>query len=172
MKKFFKSVRKVEAFGVGVELDGATADDWLRLGDALAGALDRQDARWMLMVDELPLFVLLLLREDDSGRRARDFLTWLRNLRQTPGARQQVRWLFAGSIGLDTVTARVGLGDTINDLHLHHLGPFSPDVADRFLAALSATHDFPLGAEVRRHRPGEGRLAHPLSLADPLRDPP
>ena len=83
--------------------------------------------------------------------RARDFLHWFRNLRLGPYARDNIRWLLAGSIGLDTVTARLDMGDTINDLPLRSLGPFSERAAGDFLAELAASYDVSLSPATRRH---------------------
>src|SRR4029079_16537141 len=101
------------------------------------------------LVDEIPVFVLTLLRLDLSGERARRFLTWFRSLRQRSDVQGRLRWLLAGSIGLDTVTARLGLGDTINDLHIYHLGAFSHKTADHFLVELAKTHSLSFAEPVR-----------------------
>jgi uncharacterized protein len=147
----FRRIQKVEMGDFGVELQGAEREHWPLLGERLARALDQQDGKCLLLVDEVPVFVLHLLRLDPSGERARRFLTWFRGLRQRSGRTGGLRWLLAGSIGLDTVAGRLNLGDTINDLRLFPLGPFSPPVADRLLRELSATHRLPLSEEVRRH---------------------
>ena len=68
------------------------------------------------MIDELPVFVLKLLAEDETAARAKNFLYWMRGLRTGEVSSDQIRWLIAGSIGLDTVTRRLNLADTINDL--------------------------------------------------------
>ena len=48
--------------------------------------------------------------------------------------------MLAGSIGLDTVTARLNIADAINDLRIEKLGPFDIPTADALLQALSITH--------------------------------
>jgi hypothetical protein len=148
--KVLKKVRKVEVVGFGFELDPASAD-WAAVGDALTSVLSRQQGRWLLLVDELPMFILNLLRTDPTAARAREFLGWFRSVRQRSDLEGGIRWLLAGSIGLDSVTARLNLGDTINDLHIYHLGAFSEKAADGLLRELSRTHDLPLEAEERAH---------------------
>lgn len=151
---FFKRIKKVEAFKVSLELerlDAPEEDRWALLGGALAEALDGRDGRSILLVDELPIFVLSLVRQDPSGRRARRFLSWFRELRQHPDRMGRLRWFLAGSIGLDTVAARYNLGDTINDLYLVHLGAFDTETADRLLQELGRTYELPLGEKVREH---------------------
>ena len=69
-----------------------------------------------------------------------------------PRRSKRVRWLLAGSIGLDTVTKRMRFGDTINDLYLFtDFGAFTPEVADQLLDALGKTYDLPLSDPIKAH---------------------
>jgi hypothetical protein len=150
--RFMRRIKKLGVATVAVELADGAAGQWQELGAALARVLDKLDTRCILLVDELPIFVLSLLRQDTTGGRARTFLNWFRQLRLDPDASRHVRWLLAGSIGLDTVTQRVRLGDTINDLFLfNELGPFSREIADAFLAALGQSYGIHLTDEVKAH---------------------
>ncbi len=146
--KALKKVKRIDLGSFGFELDSSTAD-WATVGESLTEVLASQQRRWLLLVDELPMFVLRLLRDDPSAVRARKFLEWFRALRQRSDMEGGVRWLLAGSIGLDAVTARLNLGDTINDLHIYHLGPFGERAAGDLLRELATTHDLPLGEDVR-----------------------
>jgi len=148
--KVLRRVKRVDVPGFGFELDSSAAD-WAAIGEALTAALGRQSGQWLLLVDELPMFVLKLLRLAPDGSRAREFLGWFRGLRQRSDLDDGVRWLLAGSIGLDAVTARLNLGDTINDLHIYHLGPFSKVDADGLLRQLGTTHELLLADDVRSH---------------------
>lgn len=140
-------LRKIE-FGkiFTAEFSEQAAQDWQTLGATLVGVLRESERRWLFLVDELPLFVLTLLRA--SRERARTFLNWFRECRTDTRA-GSTRWLLAGSIGLDTVAARERLGDTINDLAIEPLGPFSPEDADRFLVALAESYGMQLSTAVR-----------------------
>jgi len=119
---------------------------WRDLGVALARSIDGLSGRWLIAVDEVPVFLLNLLKPQDGLARVRGFLYWLRDLRQDHHAK--VRWILAGSIGLDTVAARHGLGDTVNDLVPMPLGAFEPETAQRFLQALATSYDLDMTAEV------------------------
>jgi hypothetical protein len=80
-----------------------------------------------------------MLNQADSAQRmrVREFLYWMRRLRlEYPS----VRWMLAGSIGLDTVTARLNLADSINDLRIVTLGAYKPDTAHALLCALAETY--------------------------------
>lgn len=142
-------VTKVSGYGFGVEFKDDQAG-WTRLGEELADALSRLEGRWLIEVDELPVFLLKLLTPEDGKARGRvrEFLYWLRRIRQQF---PRVRWLLAGSIGLDTVTARLNIADAINDLQIVTLGAFDELIADALLKALAASHAMDLQAAVRRH---------------------
>ena len=148
--KLLKRVKKVQLpAGAGLEFSDAAAEQWAMLAESLTHALSKREGGWLIMIDELPLFVMSLIRDDPTLTRARTFLNWFRELRIGLEASDNIRWLLCGSIGLDTVAARHGLGDTINDLYLVDLGAFEPHIADCFLDALGRDYQLPLGAEVR-----------------------
>ncbi|HYC61375.1 MAG TPA: hypothetical protein VEK79_17605 [Thermoanaerobaculia bacterium] len=70
--KALSRIRKVGLFSsVELELQDAAAVDWPAIGEAIIGALSATGFRWLLMVDELPIFVLALLRVDQTAGRAR-----------------------------------------------------------------------------------------------------
>jgi hypothetical protein len=129
--------------GIGFKLDLALeADkDWAELGEALARQLSQEQTRWLIEIDELPVFVLRLLQNGGDGapERVRRFLYWLRRLRLDSDC-ERLRWLLAGSVGLDTVAMRHRMADAINDLATVKLGAFVSDVASRFLATLAAAY--------------------------------
>ena len=108
-------LRKIEVAKVlTAEFVESAGQDWRVLGEELLRVMRGTERRWLFLLDELPLFVMALLQE--SRPRARAFLNWFRECRIDREAGLSVRWLLAGSIGLDTVAARERLGDTINDL--------------------------------------------------------
>ncbi len=59
--------------------------------------------------------------------------------------------MLAGSIGLDTVAARLNIADAINDLRIVKLDAFDEPTADAFLIALSEAHTVNLDEAVRQH---------------------
>ncbi len=147
--RLLKRIKKVNLSQLGFEL--ADGDDWKEIGAELAQALESKDGRTLLLVDEVPVFVLSLLAKEQSGDRARRFLSWFRELRQQPDRQGRLRWFLAGSIGLDTVTARLGLGDTINHLYTASLGPFQRQTAKSFLQELSSSYGFLFPENVLDH---------------------
>ena len=152
LKSFFRRTRRIGAGPITLELDTQHPDldkRWSVLAEELAQAVERLGQRWLILVDELPIFVLKLLREDPSGERARSFLNWFRALRNPTSRSTELRWVIAGSIGLDTVVARRAMGDTINDLHLVAVGAFRTDTAHAFLSALGDSYGLHLDQAVR-----------------------
>jgi uncharacterized protein len=103
--------------------------DWRRPAEELETLLKSGDSKTLLLIDELPLLIASINRQDPSGSRAERFLLWLKRLRE----QYQPRWLFAGSIGLDSVARRLKLSGTIHDLQPIELGEFSPEKARDFL---------------------------------------
>lgn len=148
--QFFKRIKKLDVFGFSFELSEAASDKWRTVGEALVGILAELEQCVLLMVDELPVFVLELAQQDPTGARARQFLTWLRKLRETPIVSKRLRWLLAGSIGLDTVARRWKLSKTIGDLKVYNdLGPFSRVTAQSFLSELSQSYLLPMSQEAK-----------------------
>jgi len=110
--------------------------DWQDFADHLLAHLNDhgEDAPWLLLVDELPIFVQALQAKNGDGA-VGGFLYWLRNVRQKY---RSVRWLYAGSIGLDSVARRHRVEGALNDLEPFTLGPFPNDIAAAFLADVAA----------------------------------
>jgi uncharacterized protein len=140
-------VQKVGGYGFSVEF-GQTESAWARQGEEFVDALSRLEGRWLVQVDELPVFLLKLLAPDDSRSRVREFLYWLRRVRQQFSG---IRWFLAGSIGLDTVAARLNMADAINDLRIVTLGAFEAETADALLARLADAYGVELSQDVRQH---------------------
>jgi hypothetical protein len=154
VSRYLKRIRKIGIGSTGgtFELADDAEQHWTELGDALGAALGESNAQWLLLIDELPIFVLCLIQQDSSMARARQFLAWLRELRVGPNAARSIRWFLAGSVGLDTVTRRAQIGDTINDLYsVTNFGPFSESVADDFLGVLAHSYQMELGPDVKSH---------------------
>lgn len=141
---------KVGAAGVDMEMGSAEDSDHSTLGRALESIFRRieKDGKPVLLaIDEIPELLLALGREERGTERVSRLLHWLRALRQT--YRHQVRWIFLGSIGLDSFVDDRNLRKTINDLTGLSLEALDPDEADRFLAELGASNDLPLTDEQR-----------------------
>lgn len=150
-QKVLESLKVIKEVGLGgVKLDWTNPAqiDWRRLGEEIGRALGECEDDWLVCIDELPVFVVNLLKQEDGLRRVRAFLYWFRDLRQNHHRR--VKWLLAGSIGLDTLAVRLNLTDAINDLEPFPLDAFSEDSAQRLLRSLAESYGMPLAEEVRQ----------------------
>ncbi|MCB1916948.1 MAG: hypothetical protein KDG52_14680 [Rhodocyclaceae bacterium] len=143
-------LKSIKIAGTTIDWGKDEADCWRAVGEEIGRALADCEHDCLICIDELPVFIVKLLQQGDAGReRARTFLYWLRELRQTHF--QRIKWLLAGSIGLDTMTARLRIGDAINDLEPFKLDAFSPDSARRMLAQLAQGYQLPLDAATTEH---------------------
>ena len=119
--------------------------DWKSFAETLIRGLHDRGEQTMILVDELALFVAALLKKNPQA--AREFLYGLRALQQSY---PNVRWLFTGSIGLDTVARRGDLAGALVDLQSYPLGPLSREAARAYIDHLAAT----------------GKVMHPFCLDD------
>lgn len=146
----FGRIKSIKVAGTGIDWASDKPDSWRTAGEEISAVLADSEDNWLICIDELPVFIVKLLQQGEPGRqRARTFLYWLRGLRQAHFTR--IKWLLAGSIGLDTMTARLRIGDAINDLEPFKLDAFSPDSAKRFLAELARSYELPLDTVTTDH---------------------
>ncbi|HKV10167.1 MAG TPA: AAA-like domain-containing protein [Thermoanaerobaculia bacterium] len=109
--------------------------DWRLFADHLVAQLEEttDGMTWVFLVDEITIFTKALL-DGQSVEVASDFLYKLRQLCQK---HRKVRWLFTGSIGLDTIARRHGFEGALVDLQIFPLEPFSEGTAKAFLQQIS-----------------------------------
>jgi hypothetical protein len=147
-REFVRKTKKFSLFSTITWEFGDNLDNrWKEVAEELLCGLRELPSKWLVMIDELPIFVMTLL-QGNSTQRAATFLDWFRDLRIGPDAPRQIQWLVSGSIGLDTVTKQANLGDKINDLHLEtRLGPFETSVAKQFLRDLGQNYSIQLSED-------------------------
>lgn len=146
-----KSV-KVPVPGAGsldLELSAPDAEDWTQVGSDVLRLIAQVDERWMIYIDELPILLFNIIRNDPQTgvQRVRRFLDWFRNdVRALPDA-SKLRWLISGSVGLDTLVQEHGMADTINSLNHQGLDAFAPNVAKAMLLELANHYQIDLNDE-------------------------
>lgn len=141
---------KVGAAGVDMEMDSTEDPDHSTLGRAVESIVRKIESGGkpvLLAIDEMPELLLALARDEHGTERVSRLLHWLRALRQT--YRQNVRWIFLGSIGLDSFVDDRNLRKAINDLTPLDLEALAPEEADRFLSQLGESNGLRLSAEQR-----------------------
>jgi hypothetical protein len=143
-------ITKIEAASIAMELRQDAAGGWgalaLELEAAVCGVPPQ--GRLLVMIDELPVFLLRLL--DKGADRAHAFLSWFRSFRQgRPERSDDVRWLLAGSIGLAPLARRQGWSALINDLQPFTIDALEPALAADLLNGLCTRHRLPLDIATR-----------------------
>lgn len=144
--KIFSHVKGIKLGPIGIDLKDVEREQWHEVGENLTHALSQFNKNILICVDELPIFILKLLNKNNDGERARSFLNWFRNLRQQHT--KNVKWVLAGSIGLDTVAARFRMGDTINDLTPYPIEAFTGEVAQGLLQKLVSSNSCTITPEI------------------------
>jgi len=140
---------RVDGFGMSLELAGngeEEAQTVENLINQLFEELERSEDRVLIAVDELPVLLTELNRDDETSARLRSFLNWFRGLRLR--YRKNVRWLLLGSVGLDSFVEARNLTQTINDLQTASLGAYPEPVAIGFLQALGRDKGLTLHEDV------------------------
>lgn len=141
---------KLGAAGVDVDLGASEDPDHGTLGRAVESIFRRiesDETPVLVVIDEMPELLLALSRDEHGAERVTRLLHWLRSLRQT--YRRYVRWIFLGSIGLDSFVDDRNLRKTINDLTPMSLDALAPDEAELFLTRLGESNGLPLSPETR-----------------------
>jgi uncharacterized protein len=131
--------------GLEVSLGAAADADHSTLRKVLESVfrnIEDGDHQVLIAIDELPEFLLTLQKADHGSERVTAFLHWLRELRQT--FHKKIRWVFLGSIGLESFVADQKLQKLINDLQVFTLEAFSAEEADAFLTSLGTSNGLAL----------------------------
>ena len=131
------NIEEVSAGDFGLKIRaGLNPGTWRREGEALLRDCAGYDKPVLLVIDELPVFLNRMLRDDgDIAWRVDEFLSWLRKVVQDiqkddrPGSYPSLVLMVSGSIGLAPMAQRLGTPDRINHLHTFRLGPWTRDIS-------------------------------------------
>ena len=137
--------------GINVEMGEAADPEHSTLARALESIFRKIEAdgkQVLIAIDEMPELLLALSKQEDGHARVEHLLHWLRSLRQT--YRKHIRWIFLGSIGLDSFVDDRNLRKTINDLTPLSLDALTPTEADAFLERLGRDNALPLEPDIRQ----------------------
>ena len=132
---------------------GIDAGNWQQQGDQVFAALASSEKPVVLAIDELPILVNRLLKEQDyritpeRKASADQFLAWLRKNGQEH--RDSVVLIISGSVSLEPVLRQAGLSAHANIFSPLELHPWSHDTSSRCLAALARTYHLDLSEDVR-----------------------
>ena len=100
------------------------AGNWRRCGGELIRACAEHERPALLVMDELPIFLKRMLRDEQDGRkRVDEFLSWLRREMQDVEGKS-LSLIVSGSIGLEPLVRRLSIPDRINHFYSFRLGPW------------------------------------------------
>ena len=133
---------------------GIDAGNWPQRGDAIFAALAESPRPVVLAIDELPILVNRLLKDETGhltpeGKREADaFLSWLRKMGQSH--RDRVSLILSGSVSLEPLLEQAGLSAQANIFSPYDLKPWSEETTVSCLEALAESYEVGLGPESRR----------------------
>ena len=125
MKRFFSdNFEEISAFEFGVKIRaGLNEGNWRHHGEQMLHACAEQNMPVLLVIDELPIFLKRMLKQDGNARRVDEFLSWLRGSFQVLGNDAPIL-IVSGSIGLEPLVRQLGIPDRINYFYSFRLGPW------------------------------------------------
>ena len=120
---------------------GLNEGNWKRHGEELFRACAEQDRRVILVIDELPILLKRMHKQDGDGRRVDEFLSWLRGVVQILGEGAPVL-IVSGSIGLEPLVREIGISDRINHFYSYRLGPWDSETCVECFSLLAESYAF------------------------------
>ena len=145
MRRWFTGkIDEVSAFEFRIKIRAGLSDStWRQYGRQLIGECAEHENPILLVIDELPIFLTRVLRQDDGARRADEFLSWLREVVQGLDTGSLVL-VVSGSIGLEPLVRRLGIPDRINHLDPFRLGPWDRQVSVDCFNLLAKSQGLPV----------------------------
>lgn len=151
-KGLWKSLRdtfeEVDLYAVKIKLRENIREDWQGKGREIFQKVAEIDETVIFILDELPMMLDAMLK-NNRKEEAKTLLRWFRGLRLAPELQNKVRFVIAGSIGIDQILSQLDETASINDFEKLKLEPFSPKVAKDFLDELCKRHSLPLTEEIK-----------------------
>ena len=148
-KHWFKdNVAEITAADFGIKFRaGLNAGNWQVQGEQLLRECAAHNKPILLVIDELPIFLKRMLRDDADSQRVDQFLSWLRGVLQLIGYGSLVV-IVSGSIGLEPLVRRLGIPDRINYLDPFRLGPWDRTTSIKCFDRLAENGRHPVEAGV------------------------
>lgn len=145
---FRKNFEEVDIHFAKVKLRDEIREDWQAKGKEIFQKVAEIDTSVIFILDEFPMMLDTMLK-NNRKEEAKKLLRWFRSLRLAPELQDKIRFVIAGSIGIDHVLNQLDEVASINDFEKIKLEPFSPKIAKAFLDELCTTHSLPLTEEVK-----------------------
>ena len=142
-----QKVEEISASEFRVKIRAGLSGSWSSHGGDLIRYCAEHDGRVLLVIDELPIFLMRMLRDDEGDQRVDEFLSWLRGVFQGLEGGSPVL-VVSGSVGLAPLVQRLGLPDRINYLYSFRLGPWDRQVSIDCFELLAESNGLRIGEGV------------------------
>ena len=119
---------------------GLDSGNWRRHGENLIAHCAAHRQPVLMVIDEVPIFLARLLRQEDGRKRVDEFLSWLRAVFQKGDSGHSVL-ILSGSIGLAPLVERLGIPDRINYLDPIRLPPWNLETSVQCFEKLMTTYE-------------------------------
>lgn len=137
LKSFYEKLKTISIKKIstsGIEFDDGKVLDYAEAFERLVKEID-SDKKLIIMMDEFAQTIENIIKYA-STREAESLLKTHRTLRQNPKITSKVIFVYAGSIGLESVVAKLGGMKFINDLNSIKITPLSKVEAVEFSHSL------------------------------------
>jgi len=133
-----KNIRIKKISVTGVEFADGEMLDYKESFKKLIKDLD-SDKKLIIMIDEFAQTIENIIKYEDT-KNALSLLKAHRELRQDIKTSNKIKFIYAGSIGLESVVANMSATKYINDLNSVKISPLSIDEAKKFTKELSSNN--------------------------------
>ena len=134
------NIEEASAFEFRIKVRANLNDgSWRNHGERLLRECVAHDTPVLLVIDELPILLARMLRDDDGAKRVGEFLSWFRGVLQSIDKGSLVVML-SGSIGLEPLVQRLGITDRINHYATFRLQPWNRTTTVACMERLAASY--------------------------------
>lgn len=140
-----KNIKIKKASVSGVEFGDGEVIDYKEAFKRLVKDLD-DDKKIIIMIDEFAQTVENIIKYDET-KNAISLLLAHRELRQDTKISSKITFIYAGSIGLESVVSKLGVTKHINDLNNIKVSPLGIDEAKEFTRKLTSSNSIELDEE-------------------------
>jgi len=147
-KKYWEKLKNIKikkASVSGVEFGDGEVIDYKEAFKRLVKDLD-DDKKIIIMIDEFAQTIENIIKYDET-KNAISLLLSHRELRQDTKISTKITFIYAGSIGLESVVSKLGVTKHINDLNNIKVSPLIIDEAKEFTRKLTSSNNIELGEE-------------------------
>jgi hypothetical protein len=145
---FFRSLPEdidIGGFKVKIRENTDVPTHWLMYGERIMNLLAREKPSLLLILDEFAVMIDHIANK--NREEVEQLLRWFRSARTAPETR--TRFVIGGSIHLIPMLDSMGMVDTVNDLYVQKLKPFTLETAKLYIKEIFASQQMELTDEVR-----------------------